>query len=96
MCRTTVMAKDAIAIMDHLGWKKAHVVGHSMGEYVTESISPTLLTPSLVIRLRLLTMFSPIYSSDFTCEKKIDCFSNLKSNCRPTNVMIFLGSIVSQ
>ena len=32
------MAKDAIAIMDHLGWQKAHVFGHSMGEYLTIDI----------------------------------------------------------
>ena len=45
-CRTKIMAKDAIALMDHLGWRKAHIFGHSMGESVIPSF-PFLLLPLL-------------------------------------------------
>lgn len=32
--RTTVMAADVLAIMEHISWEHAHVVGHSMGAMV--------------------------------------------------------------
>lgn len=58
--RTSIMAKDAIALMDHLGWKKAHVFGHSMGESLTLNIKLARLTPiSYNLVFLILRLWTP-------------------------------------
>ncbi|KAK9665239.1 hypothetical protein RND81_14G099500 [Saponaria officinalis] len=49
---TTIMAKDAIAVMDHLGWKKAHVFGHSMGGMIALKLAA--LVPDRVLSLAVI------------------------------------------
>ncbi|CAF2863280.1 unnamed protein product [Rotaria sp. Silwood2] len=49
---TTQMAKDAIALIDHLKWTKCHVVGISMGGMI--ALEFALLAPERVISITLL------------------------------------------
>ncbi|KAF8390962.1 hypothetical protein HHK36_023262 [Tetracentron sinense] len=49
---TTIMAKDAIALMDHLGWRKAHVFGHSMGAMIACKLAA--IVPDKILSLALL------------------------------------------
>lgn len=46
------MAKDAIALIDHLKWSKCHVVGVSMGGMI--SLEFALLAPERILSLTLL------------------------------------------
>ncbi|KAJ4953417.1 hypothetical protein NE237_030249 [Protea cynaroides] len=63
---TTIMAKDAIALMDHLGWKKAHVFGHSMGSMIACKLAA--MVSERVLSLALLNATGGGYE----CFPKLD------------------------
>uniref|UniRef100_A0A6N2LKL1 AB hydrolase-1 domain-containing protein n=1 Tax=Salix viminalis TaxID=40686 RepID=A0A6N2LKL1_SALVM len=63
---TKIMAKDAIALMDHLGWKKAHVFGHSMGAMIACKLAA--MVPDRVLSLALLN----VTGGGFECLPKLD------------------------
>jgi pimeloyl-ACP methyl ester carboxylesterase len=47
------MAADCLALLDHLGWQRAHLVGHSMGGIIVQEAAR--LAPSRVASLSLLS-----------------------------------------
>ncbi|KAL4384161.1 hypothetical protein GQ457_15G012160 [Hibiscus cannabinus] len=63
---TRIMAKDAIALLDHLGWKKAHVFGHSMGAMIACKMAA--LVPGRILSLALLN----VTGGGFECLPKLD------------------------
>ncbi|OVA14726.1 Epoxide hydrolase-like [Macleaya cordata] len=63
---TTIMAKDALALMDHLGWRKAHVFGHSMGSMIACKLAA--MVPDRILSLALLNSTG----GGFECFPKID------------------------
>ncbi|KAF7830731.1 putative aminoacrylate hydrolase RutD isoform A [Senna tora] len=63
---TKIMAKDAITLLDHLGWKKAHVFGHSMGAMIACKLAAML--PDRVLSLALLNATG----GGFECFPKLD------------------------
>ncbi|TYH98049.1 hypothetical protein ES332_A12G283100v1 [Gossypium tomentosum] len=63
---TRIMAKDAIALLDHLGWKKAHVFGHSMGAMI--ACKMVALVPDRILSLALLN----VTGGGFECCPKLD------------------------
>lgn len=63
---TSIMAKDAIALMDHLGWKKAHVFGHSMGAMISCKLAA--MVPERISSLALLN----VTGGGYECLPKFD------------------------
>ncbi|KAK9994818.1 hypothetical protein SO802_024521 [Lithocarpus litseifolius] len=63
---TKIMANDAIALMDHLGWKKAHVFGHSMGAMISCKLAA--MVPERILSLALLN----VTGGGFECFPKLD------------------------
>ncbi|KAJ0971750.1 hypothetical protein J5N97_019709 [Dioscorea zingiberensis] len=63
---TTIMAKDALALLNHLGWKKAHVFGHSMGGMIACKLAA--IAPERLSSLALLN----VTGGGFECFPKID------------------------
>ncbi|KAL5539342.1 hypothetical protein UlMin_043831 [Ulmus minor] len=63
---TRTMAKDAIALLDHLGWPKAHVFGHSMGAMIATKLAA--MVPEKVLSLALLN----VTGGGFECFPKLD------------------------
>ncbi|KMZ73479.1 Hydrolase, alpha/beta fold family protein [Zostera marina] len=63
---TTAMANDSLALLDHLGWKKTHVIGHSMGGMIACKLAS--MAPDRLSSLALLSTTSGGYE----CLPKID------------------------
>lgn len=63
---TRIMAKDALAVMDHLGWSKAHVFGHSMGAMISCKLAA--MVPDRVLSLALLN----VTGGGYQCFPKLD------------------------
>nr|BAE98467.1 hypothetical protein [Arabidopsis thaliana] len=63
---TTIMANDSISLLDHLGWKKAHIIGHSMGAMIACKLAA--MAPERVLSLALLN----VTGGGFECFPKLD------------------------
>ena len=50
-----LMTRDALALMDHFGWQRCHVAGHSMGGVIAQQLA--LDAPERVASLALLCTF---------------------------------------
>lgn len=53
---THCMAQDALAVLEHLGWEKVHIIGISMGGMIAQELA--ILVPQRVASLALLATYS--------------------------------------
>lgn len=53
---TQRMARDALAVLDHLGWEKVHIIGISMGGMIAQELA--IAVPQRVASLALLATYS--------------------------------------
>ncbi|KAK3156680.1 hypothetical protein QOZ80_2AG0110440 [Eleusine coracana subsp. coracana] len=72
---TAIMAMDALALMDHLGWQSAHVFGHSMGSMIASKLAA--MAPERVASLALLNTTGGGYQ----CIPKVD-WQTISLACR--------------
>ncbi|KAF6173524.1 hypothetical protein GIB67_042654 [Kingdonia uniflora] len=67
----TIMVKDAIALIDHLGWVKPHVFGHSMGmsdiHRAMIACKLAAMAPNRILSLALLN----VTGGGFECFPKV-------------------------
>ncbi|XP_024012346.1 uncharacterized protein LOC18017058 [Eutrema salsugineum] len=63
---TTIMANDSINLLDHLGWERAHIIGHSMGAMIACKLAA--MVPERVLSLALLN----VTGGGFECFPKLD------------------------
>ncbi|XP_073007489.1 uncharacterized protein [Typha latifolia] len=63
---TVSMAKDALALLDHLGWRTAHIFGHSMGSMIASKVAA--IAPERVLSLALMNTTG----GGFECLPKIN------------------------
>ncbi|RLN74060.1 hypothetical protein BBJ28_00000348 [Nothophytophthora sp. Chile5] len=62
---TKMMAADLEALLDHVGWQKAHILGTSMGGMISQELA--LRAPERLLSLELVTTSRGRFCPDYSC-----------------------------